>query len=543
MVQISNINIKLDYNKGFKWHNKDGHYWAIGYFYDDNHRCVSGKGFLDHITKLYENNNLVNGIKELNGIFSVVVKAKDELVIASDKTRFFPLFYSNTYDGLYISDDFYYLAGKPENNKINAAASIQYLSGAFTCSKETLIDNIFQLRPGELIHIKDDKTYTDNISNFSKRQDELLNYDKPELVEKCFEQFEKTGKKLVESIGHKQVLLPLSGGYDSRLIACWLKKYGVQNVLCFTYGVKGTPDIKISEKVAKQLGFKWQYIEYNNQLIEGYFEDNIFQRYYRYLSRGTSMFYMQEYFAVKYLKENKLLDENFIAIPGHSGDVTGGSQLNKIVPPKGEITTADITLLKNIFKEYPLSNKEKQVIRNSIDDELHRIRKQSNSDLDYSILEDWLMKEKLVKYVLNSAHVFTFFGGQVRLPFWDNDLYEFWRLIPLEYRLNKTLYDEVLRKKYFQPLGVDFGSSLQPTSTDLKIYRCKDYLRKHLPFYIKNKLRKNNDWIFYDEITEVLLKNLKAKNVVVRDNGSFYLYRILQWYLNEIQEKYITPNK
>ena len=45
-------------------------------------------------------------------------------------------------------------------------------------------------------------------------------------------------KKLSKSCEGKQIAIPLSGGYDSRLIASGLHKIGFKNVICFSYGLK-----------------------------------------------------------------------------------------------------------------------------------------------------------------------------------------------------------------------------------------------------------------------------------------------------------------
>ena len=49
---------------------------------------------------------------------------------------------------------------------------------------------------------------------------------------------------------------------------------------------------------------------------------------YPYVSGLSSMFFMQEYFAVKYLKESHIIPDDSVFIPGFSGDVLAGSHLS-----------------------------------------------------------------------------------------------------------------------------------------------------------------------------------------------------------------------
>jgi asparagine synthase (glutamine-hydrolysing) len=95
-------------------------------------------------------------------------------------------------------------------------------------------------------------------------------------------------------------------------------------------------------------------VEYNREKIHNYLSDKTFAEYYPYASRATSMFFMQEYFAVKHLKENKLIPDDSVFIPGHSGDFLGGSQLNKYNISENEsIESLSAKILKDKFSLVP----------------------------------------------------------------------------------------------------------------------------------------------------------------------------------------------
>ena len=82
----------------------------------------------------------------------------------------------------------------------------------------------------------------------------------------------------------------------------------------------------ISEKVANELGFNWFFVEYNEQTIDQDFPQcNEFQKYYKFASNHVSIFYTQDYFAVKYLHDNKIINNDAIFATGHSGDYLAGS--------------------------------------------------------------------------------------------------------------------------------------------------------------------------------------------------------------------------
>ncbi len=62
----------------------------------------------------------------------------------------------------------------------------------------------------------------------------------------------------------------------------------------------------------------------------------------------------------------------------------------------------------------------------------------------WSVYEDWDLKEKLSKFIVNSCNIYAWFGYEYRLPFYDVAFQEFFRDVPYEFKLNKKLYDTFL---------------------------------------------------------------------------------------------------
>jgi len=86
--------------------------------------------------------------------------------------------------------------------------------------------------------------------------------DKSECFERLDSIYKNVFSRLIESVQGRTIVIPLSGGYDSRSSAAILKKLGYGNVICFTYGRPESFEVQTSEKVAKDLGYKWCFINY-----------------------------------------------------------------------------------------------------------------------------------------------------------------------------------------------------------------------------------------------------------------------------------------
>lgn len=536
--EIMEYKILLKYNRGRNWQSFNNIHFK-GYGFDADSNFLYG----DNSVQYFYNFKLENGKEKLyhfNGIYSLIIQGDGEVTLISDKTRFYPLFYCRVKKVLYISDNIYELARITEKPALVPSALIELHSGGFVSGKKTIFKDIFQVQAGEIISFaKDGEVTSERFATFSTSEGNLLKkHSKKVLHNLAYQKFEIASANLAKAVKGRQVLLPLSGGYDSRLIACWLKQNQVDNVICFTYGRKGTKDIAVSQKVAKELGYEWHYIRYDEEQIKGFLKEADFKAYYRYMANGTAMFYMQEYFAVKWLFKNKVIQDGFIALPGHSGDFLGGSQLLKIIPPKENILIVLGRLINKTYNNALLSKEERKRVMEMVSSQLGNIKSRFNSDLDYSIMEDWLLHERIIKYVFNSSHVFNHFGGEVFFPFWDNALFDFWKTVPVEYRKHKKLYDDVLEARYFKPLRVNFKKVSNPTASELVLQNFKCKIRKHLPLGFRQRLRLKNDWPFYHEITAPFKEELLKNQIAVMDNGVSYLSRITQWYELKMKDEF-----
>jgi len=526
-----NFEINTGYNRAFQWIEADNIYF-IGYL-------NTQKGLIPDSISLKE---IFNGCKtehdyktiisQLNGIFSIIICNQEWLMIASDSTRFFPIFYTVNDKKIYVSDDIEFIREKSQTNGIDKTGKLEFLAGAYTASHRTLFEKVFQVRPMEILVGKNNKITTGYYGRFSQLKSETTTLLHEDLLIQIKNTINAVFNRLIENLKDKKIALPLSSGYDSRLIACKLKEFGCKDVLCFTYGQK-TKEVEISKRVANVLGFPWYFVEYTSDLIRDFHRTSMFQKYYHYAARGTSMFYLQEYPALKYLFEKQIINSDYYALPGHSGDLLRGALLVKTYPENVKREHLPKLILDQKFIHAYITKSEKRLLKEQITDHVNELDS-DNSLIPYSVLEDWEMKERTSKYIFNSAHVFTFFGIKTFFPLWDKDLFECFRILPSFERKYGKLYKEVIVKEFFIPNNVWFHDELNPTRFSTKIDFFKKKLRPCLPKFIKEKLLIKNDWAFYGPMTKYLLNDLQRHDINPVSNGSSYLYRILNWYLMKI---------
>lgn len=458
------IEIDLE-NSNFPWEKtekSDQTCWIKGeLFYNDE--PLQGSAILSLISSLLLSSTddtelLKDLLLKFNGSYAFVIKTSSGLLCVVDRIRSIPLFYAKTDARLLISDDANYLRGQI-NPLFDEKSGAEFLVTGYVSGSATLFEGIYQLQAGEYLNysIRDDHLTTSFYHRFW--HEKYYPDSEEELMNRLDEVFVRVYERLIASIKDKrmQIVVPLSGGLDSRIIVAMLKRCGVDDVICFTYGRKGSREAKISRQVAEALGYQWLFVEYSKENCN--FQSESIKKYIDYGANLVSLPHLQDLFALNTLIGNGKIPENAIFIPGHSGMIAG-----KNIPddPDQPQDFSDATFLQHILKTHyrlwdwnhnsQLSQIFKEKIKNATADvAIHDKESWVNAT------ELWDFHERQVKYIINSVRVYEFFGYPWRIPLCDNEVIDFFEKIPLESRKTGYLYKKYAAEKLFVNAFRDLG--------------------------------------------------------------------------------------
>jgi asparagine synthase (glutamine-hydrolysing) len=245
------------------------------------------------------------------------------------------------------------------------------------------------------------------------------------------------------------------------------------------------------------------------------------------------MFYMQDYFAVKYLNENSIIPEGTVFMPGFSGDSLAGSFFSQSIEVHTDKSKIASKILDEKFVLVNLDHKKKRILHSLIIEKLNRELKTSWKDY-----EDWEIKEMHAKFIINSAKVFSFFGYEYVLPFFDNNLIDFFTMLPFQYKLNKKLYDHVLTKNIFHKLNANLSVEVNPKPYERTIQRFKEKVKQFIPTSFVNSFIDLNSPILYDEITRKMAEEIGKENIIPPRQANYYNAYITQWYIKKTRTKF-----
>lgn len=441
-------------------------------------------------------------LKELNGNFSIVIKYQDALFLIVDKFRSYPLFYSVKSE-LIVSDIGVDMM-KKMGNEFNEYAIYELLALGYLSGTDTLAKNVYSVEAGSYVTIELENRTICKICYFSHiySKETLLEKD---LFQKASLALENGFKRMLETIKERPVLLPLSGGYDSRLIACLCKKFEIKNVTCFTYGRSNSFEVSASKRVAEALGFKWYYIEYTDQLFDRFIND-VLNDYFLFAGNIAAIPHFQDLPALMELKRQGILTADMIVIPGHSGDLLGGSKIPPVVLEgrklKYNAKFVSELIFDNFYDLNELSKRLQQIIKDKNRLAIKEFSLNTEDDLLDIYEGHWFVKAKVANFLVNSMRGYEFMDMDWRLPLWDDEYAKVWYSVPWVQKHRSVLYDKFMFKYYFECYGVDFSKSANLTTTSFS-----NKLKRLLPNCVVDKLK-------------IFLTYLR-KNIIDEDINSF----------------------
>jgi asparagine synthase (glutamine-hydrolysing) len=443
-----------------KW-NKEGNTFARGRAF------VSGELLEEEkLAEYFSKTKCEDTVNFCNGFWGLVKVHDNSIFIAADRTRSYPLFYAIIDNIAYISDDAYWIKDKTKETEFDEISKNEFLVTGYVTGCDTLYKNVKQIQAGEMILIAIDEQ--NNIVVNSSKYYSFIHGDYFEdlsmeelLKEHEFILFESM-KRLIKYADGKTIVVPLSGGYDSRLVATVLKKLNYSNVITFTYGRVNNPECLISREVAKLLGYKWIFIPYDNDKSYEWYNSIERANFSTYADNLSTILPDREWPAVLELKKRKLIPEDSIFAPGHSGDFISGGQIPKKlydsnVNPKQIVNE----IIKNHYIMWNFDGVKKEwkkdfskKVLKCVEIKMFDKKDFASNEFAANLYEKWNFEENQIKRMINSVKIYDFFGYKYWLPLWDYEYMNFWCKIPLKYRINKYLYDECVVKLYSKTANI-----------------------------------------------------------------------------------------
>jgi asparagine synthase (glutamine-hydrolysing) len=443
-------NVSINVNGLFgKQRNIEQDFFYIGQaFYQGT--MLSAQSLYSLICDANNQEALSNLLIELSGFYAFILNGDNRLIAACDRTRSRPLFYALDRDSCYLSDSAQWIVAQLTDVKMDSLSEQELAQAGYVSGNNTLVKQLKQIPAGSYLYKTPTTLSLMNyyhflpMNNDNKSDENTLYAELDEVMKQSIEQ-------LITYANGRQLVVPLSGGYDSRSIATYLKAANYTNIITFTFGKASSKEVMISKSVADALSFEWHVVEYTHSLWKNIKNSQLFNQYLSFISSYVSVPNVQVYPAIKLLVDKGVIDNNAVIVPGHTGDFISGGHIPMSLidlPAKTNVSKIVEAIINRHYRnKTKVNNREALVKKLSV--QVQELMDRSDINIPaISIFEAWEFAERQAKFIVNSNRYYDFFNLDWWMPLWHNDMVAYWENVPLKYRIKSNLWQKFVEMQY-----------------------------------------------------------------------------------------------
>jgi len=399
----------------------------------------------------------IGTVRRLNGRFAAVTAREDRLRAAVDRTRSIPLFYTNEGGAARVGDNASRLVPEDDPATLDAIVDQEFRLTGYVTGAQTLHPRVFQVEAGQAVVFDLSHPRTQEHVRYHEFRHGDFFAKSSDLVSPLEAVHENVFRRLQRSTEGRTLALPLSGGYDSRLIAVSLRDLGARDIVCYSYGVPGNWESRISSEVAHYLGFRWEFVAYSAERWRAWAATDRFDAYFRTAGNLASVPHIQDWPAVLELQRERRVPPDTVFVPGHSGDFLAGSHIPKTFAGRSAVARREVldALLDAHYSLWDWPPGVQTELRSEFERRIEAVIGpvvDGTAEQAADAFERWDLQERQAKFICNSVRVYDDFGFEWRLPLFDHELMDFWARVPLELRIGRQLYFEFVRQRQALPV-------------------------------------------------------------------------------------------
>ena len=419
----------------------------------------------------------------------------DEVVLAQDRLRSWPLFWALEDLGgpehagdcgtgperarsgrrLIVSDDSTLMRGAVASPRLDPRARREFLDAGFVTGTDTLLAGVHQTEQGAVVRIDratgKARAVNHSLARFSEEADMVA--DPEEFAALLSEALDAGLGRVLEDLdrrpGSPRLVLPLSGGLDSRLLAAWLTLHGaLDRTVAFTYGRPGSREVEVSRSVAEAVGLEWHAVEYVPADLREAWQTQDAADFLEYSYALGALPHVQDWYALRSLLARGVLRRGDVVLPGHTivGNMHDEWMLEEPTITRGRVAKAIITHHQDLQGEQKRAWADPY--RAAKVKEFLALRPFTGSPRDVqSILESYNVRERQTKYINNSMRAYEHLGLDWALPMLDVEFWSAWHRGAVELTARRDFYAVFIGRLWAQATAPAAGS---PTGDDLPYF-------------------------------------------------------------------------
>lgn len=387
----------------------------------------------------------IDCLKLINGLYSAAIYdfVEEKLYLISDRMGTRPVYYTHENNSFVFAPEVKAILKSNISKVINYDAISELFSYGHLFGHKTLFSKIAQLPEASYLVLSNNKINIFKYWDFPEYADAYKkDWPNKKTINDITDEFIAvftTAMKRNFTKNNDKILLSLSGGLDSRYVAAFAKKLGVNPLVAFTMGADSSEDQIYAKQVSEILGIQHNQFVINPQNIWrdaerfGYYSDNMSM-----INGPIQGFEAIESFSGK----------TEVTIASQMCDALFGSTLvrkkfKSLIDKKEFDEEAKKTLTDcfNIFKASDLDLIFTKDFNNKIKNRSNEIPQQyiNSTNIPIHAYLNMLINEHVRRGTLGGNLMYNLYM-ETRMPSYDNDVIDFAYRLPLKLREYQYLY-------------------------------------------------------------------------------------------------------
>lgn len=388
----------------------------------------------------------------LNGEFVVIIydSLKNNIIVSNDRYGRRAFFWYKDKNGCYFASEKKGICAISSSKlTIDERGLLEVFLFNHNLFGNTFIKGVKTLTPASVLNISSNNVEHTHYFTWDFNYTEN-NFDKESRIIEIKGKLEKAIETRISS--KERILIWLSGGYDSRALACGIPNKYREKVIAETYGEDNSDEIKIASELADTLGYNWR-----GQRVNIDYLDVAMLNSWR---TEFSIPALDHPIVGNHKSMKKVADYIIQGVPGLNEINSGHLRIGKI------LATLKPHAYENYFKIYSKSFKQLSLIFNS--EYLEYYMNSIKNDF-ISFFESISELNKLYKWDVfnltqrqpNYSHMADISENdlfETLHPFTDIDLIQLFTQIPLKNKLFLQITKDFLINSYPEVSNIPFGN-------------------------------------------------------------------------------------
>ncbi|MDP7168563.1 MAG: asparagine synthase-related protein, partial [Nitrospinota bacterium] len=261
------------------------------------------------------------------GHFAAIFESPNFVLGVVDACRTIPLFYASGENRFVAGNSAHEVRKAARLDTVDKTSALEGIMAGFVTGPYTLYEGLKQLQAGELFFWnKSEKSLTRNWY-YKYESKPMAEFDVDQLTDGLETVVNRIMRRIVDHADGDPILVPLSGGLDSRLILSKLVELGYDNLKSFSYGPPGNSEARAAKFVADTLGVPWEFVPTTHAATRRFYETEVRREYSVFGDGLCSIPNMQDLQPLLTLREEGRLPEDTMLVNGQSGDFITGAHI------------------------------------------------------------------------------------------------------------------------------------------------------------------------------------------------------------------------